>query len=202
MKKRILIGIAIAVPIITIMLVILMRLLVSPTNQEVIDNVKKMKCYKADVQYIFSNTRGDETENAKVYFDEKALGRIVFQTDRERIYKRDKVIVKDNIANKEYSIDKELNDLYKMTFLRKLLEYPINQASIQEGQEEWGEKKYLYFEIDITDQGNNAKKAIVYIDKDEEVPIGVIVYNKENKVSLKIIYNEFEKMKKLDEDLL
>lgn len=202
MKKKILTGIAIAVPIILIIVVILMRTLVSPSNEKIIEELRDANCYKTNVDYIFINSRGEETENTTVYYDKNTAGKIVFSADREKLYKDNKITVKDNIANKEYTLDETLDDLYSIVFLNKLLSYPISDDSIKEGQEEWGDKKYIYFTVEIFDKSSHINTAKVYIDKDNEVPIGVIVYNKEGKASLKMIYKEFERMKKLDEDLL
>lgn len=195
MKKKILMGIAIAIPIILITIVIAMRTLVSISNEDIIVEIRDLSGYKTKVDYTFINGRGEEVENTVLTYDSKDGGKIIFSKDREKIYKDGKVMVKDKIANKEYILDETLDDLYSIAFLDRILSYPINQESIKEGQEEWGEKKYIYFTVEIFGAGNHINTAKVYIDKDNKSPIGIIVYNKEGKATIKIIYSEFDNLK-------
>lgn len=202
MRKKILTGIAIAIPILLIAIVIFMRSIVSPTNEEIIKGLRDESCYKTKIDFTFINSRGEEIENTTMYYDINKYGKIVFSQDREKMYKDNKIVVKDNIANTEYTLDETLDDLYSLAFLNKLLSFPINTDSIKEGQEEWGEQKYIYFTVEIFGAGNHVNTAKVYIDKDKQVPIGVVVYNKEGKATVKMIYKDFEKLDNLDEDLL
>lgn len=202
MRKKILTGLMVLIPIILIGLVILFRSAVSPTNEEIITELKENTCYKTNVDYTFINARGEETINTTLYYDKEKGGKIEFGQDRVKVYKDGKVLVKDNIGNKEYELDKTLDDLHYIAFLNKLLSYPISNEGIKEGQEEWGDRIYIYFTVELFEQNNHVNTAKVFIDKEEGIPIGVIVYDKEGKPSIKIIYKNFETLKHIDDSLL
>ena len=45
-------------------------------------------------------------------------------------------------------------------------------------------------------------KATIFIDKKNRVPIGIVVYDREDRYVLKIIYEQFEEVQKIDDSLL
>ena len=45
-------------------------------------------------------------------------------------------------------------------------------------------------------------KATIFIDKKNRVPIGIVVYDRQDKCVLKIIYEKFEEVEKIDDTLL
>lgn len=202
MKKKLLTGIMIAIPVILIAIVIMFRAFVSPSNEEIIQSLKDTQCYKSKVEFTFINDRGEEKEDTELYFDKNRGCKIVFPDNTEKIFKDGKIISKNKSTNKEYTLDENLHDLHSIAILNELLSYPINQDSIKEGQEEWGEKIYLYFTIELFDNNKHVNTGKVYIDKENKVPIGVVIFNKEGKATVKIVYNQFEVLKKLDESLL
>ena len=86
--------------------------------------------------------------------------------------------------------------------MKNLLSYPIEEGSIKEGQEEWGEKIYIELNLELFLENDHLDKAKVFIDKKEKTPIGAIIYDKEGNDRLRIIYKNFEKLKEIDNDLL
>ncbi|MEG1286810.1 germination lipoprotein GerS-related protein [Clostridium sp.] len=202
MKKKLLITLLICIPFISIILVVIFRLTAVPTNEEVISQLKNIKCYKTDVEYITKNSRGEETEKTTQYYSENKGARIDFGQDRVKFYKDNKITVKDNISNKEYTIEEELDILHSLAFMNNLLSYPIKDGSIKEGQEEWGEKIYIELSLELFLENDHLNTAKVFIDKKERTPIGAIIYDKEDNDRLRIIYKNFEKLEEIDNDLL
>lgn len=202
MKKKLLITLVLCIPFISIILAIIFRLTAVPTNEEVISELKNIACYKTDVDYITKNSRGEERETTTQYYSEGKGARIDFGQDRVKFYKDGNITVKDNISNKEYTVDEELDVMHSLAFMKTLLSYPIEEGSIKEGQEEWGEKIYIELNLELFLENDYLNKAKVFIDKKEKTPIGVIVYDKEGNDKLRIIYKNFEKLKEIDNDLL
>ena len=202
MKKKILVTLLLCIPFISIILVIVFRLVAVPTNEEVISELRNIKCYKSNVEYVTKNSKVEEREETIHYYSEDKGARVDFGEDRIKFYKDGNINVKDNISNKEYSVDEELDVLHSLAFMKNLLSYPIEEGSIKEGQEEWGEKIYIELNLELFLENDHLYKAKVFIDKNEKTPIGVIVYDKEGNDRLKIIYKNFEKLKEIDSDLL
>lgn len=202
MKKKILIGLLLCIPFISIILTIIIRLTAAPTNEEIISGLRDIKYYKTDVEYVTNNSRGEDKEETTQYFSVDKGARIDFGQDRIKFYKDGNINVKDNISNKEYSVDEELDMLHSLAFMKNLLSYPIENDSIKQGQEEWGEKIYIELTVDLFFENNYFDKAKVFIDKKTQTPIGAIIYDKDGKNRLKIIYKNFEILKDMDNDLL
>lgn len=201
MKKKLLLIFLISIPIIIISLVILLRTTAEPTNEEIIASLKNIGAYKTDVEFIVKNSKGEERQDTVQYYKGDLGGRIDFGEDRTKIYKDNEILVKDYISNKEYTIAKEMDELYSISFLNKLLSYPINNEGIKEGQEEWGDTEYIEFTSELFLNNDNLNKVRIIIDKNKKIPIGAIIYDKNNSDRVKIIYKNFEKLKDIDEEV-
>ncbi|MDU5109049.1 MAG: germination lipoprotein GerS-related protein [Clostridium sp.] len=202
MKRKLLLGFLVSIPVILISIVIILRLTAQPTNEELIERLKGIKAYTTDVEFVIMNSRDEERQETKQYYIKDTGGRIDFGEERTKIYKDDKILVKDNISNKEFFIEEEMDDLYSLSFLNNLLSYPIDSEGIKEGQEEWGDTEYIEFTSELFLNNYNLNKAKVFIDKNERVPIGVIIYDRNNKDRVRIVYKDFEKLKQLDQEFL
>lgn len=202
MKKKLLLILMVSIPIILITLVIIFRTTAEPTNEEIIKSLRDIKGYKTEVEFLIKNSRDEERQSTIQYYKKDVGGKIDFGEDRSKIYRDGMVQVKDNVSNKEYTIEKSMNDIYSISFLNNLLSYPINNEGIKEGQEEWGDTEYIVFTSELFLKNDNLDKVRVFIDKQKKAPIGAIVYDKNNKDRVRIVYENFEKLKELDEELL
>ncbi|MBD7913891.1 hypothetical protein H9660_01900 [Clostridium sp. Sa3CUN1] len=201
MKKKLLLITLISIPIILIGIVIFFRTTAEPTNEEIIESLKNIENYKSEVEFIIKNSRDEERQDAIQYYKANLAGRIDFGEERTKIYKDDQILVKDYISNKEYTMLNSMDDLYSLSFLNKLLSYPINNDGIIEGQEEWGETEYISFTSELFLKNDTLDKVKIFIDKNQKTPIGAIVYDKNNNDRVRIVYRNFEKLKELDEEL-
>ena len=165
MKKKLLLIPLISIPVILIILVIIFRVTAEPTNEEIIKSLKETNAYKTEVEFLIKNSRDEETQKTVQYYKKGVGGRIDFEQDRTKIYKDDMILVKDNISNKEYSIKDNMDYLYSISFLNKLLSYPISIGDIEEGQEEWGDTEYIAFSSELFLKNDNLDKIRIYIDK-------------------------------------
>ena len=202
MKKKLLLMLLVAIPIILITLVIVLRMTAEPNNDEIIKSLKEIKAYKTEIEFVIKNSRDEERQEAVQYYKKDVGGKIEFSEDRSKIYKDGMILVKDNISNKEYSINDSINDLYSISFLNKLLSYPIDNKGIQDGQEEWGETEYIVFTSELFLKNDNLDKVKIFIDKQKKIPIGAIIYDKNDNDRVRIVYRNFEKLKEIDEELL
>ena len=202
MKKKLLLMLLVAIPIILITLVIVLRMTAEPNNDEIIKSLKEIKAYKTEIEFVIKNSRDEERQEAVQYYKKDVGGKIEFGEDRSKIYKDGMILVKDNISNKEYSINDSINDLYSISFLNKLLSYPIDNKGIQDGQEEWGETEYIVFTSELFLKNDNLDKVKIFIDKQKKIPIGAIIYDKNDNDRVRIGYRNFDKLKEIDEELL
>ena len=168
MKKKI---------IITLLLIIPFRGILSPDNEEIIRNLKNIKCYETKVEYIVKNSKGEERENTVQYYSKEEGVRVEFDDDKVKIYKSDGIHVKDNSSTGEYVIENDMDILHSMAFMNKILSYPLKSDSIKEGQEEWGDKIYIQVDTELFLSNEHFNSARIFINKKTKTPIGIIVYD-------------------------
>lgn len=201
MKKKLLKIFLVSIPIILIALIIFFRLTAEPSNEEIIIGLRNIKNYTTKVDYLIVNSRGEETEETIHYFSKDIGSRIDFGEERIKIYKDDKILIKDNISNKEYEVDEDMDKFHSIAFMDKLLENPIINGEIKEGQEEWGEREYIEFTSELFLNNEHLDKVRIFIDKNEEIPIGAIIYDEDGNDKVRIVYKEFKKLKEQEVSL-
>ena len=202
MKKKIIIAVLLCIPFISILLVIVFRGVMLPTNEEIIKSLKDIKCYEANVEYIIKNSRGEEREDTVQYYSKDKGVRVEFGEDIVKVYKNDGIQVIDNISNSDYVIDKSLDVLHPLAFMNKILSFPIKSDSLKQDQEEWGDTVYIQVDLELFLDNEHLNIARLFVDKKNRTPIGIIVYNKDGEDTLRIIFKYFKKVKQIDDSLL
>lgn len=202
MKKKIIISLLLIIPFISILLVVIFRGMFMPNNEEIIRELKNIKCYETKVEYIIRNSKGEEREETVQYYSKDEGVRVEFKDDKVKIYKADGIHVKDEESNSEYVIESDMDILHSMAFMNKILSYPLKSDSIEEGQEEWGDKIYIQVDTELFLNNEHFNTARIFINKKTRTPIGIIIYDKDGNDSVRIIYDDFRVVKEFDEDLL
>lgn len=201
MKKKIIITLLLIIPFISIFLVVIFRGILSPDNEEIIRDLKNIKCYETKVEYIVKNSRGEERESTVQYYSKEEGVRVEFDDDKVKLYKSDGIHVRDNSSTGEYVIESDMDILHSMAFMNKILSYPLKSDSIKEGQEEWGDKIYIQVDTELFLNNEHFNSARIFINKKTKTPIGIVIYDKDGNDSVRIIYEDFKIVKEFDENL-
>ena len=201
MRKKIIITLLLIIPFISIVLAIIFRGVLSPNNEEIIRDLKNIKCYETKVEYIVKNSKGEEREETTQYYSKEDGVRIEFADEKVKIYKSDGIHVKDNSSTGEYVVDNNMDILHSMAFMNKILSYPLKSESVKEGQEEWGDKIYIQVDTELFLNNEHFNSARIFINKKTKTPIGIIVYDKDGNDSMRIIYEDFKILKEVEKEL-
>lgn len=201
MRKKIIITLLLIIPFISIVLVVIFRGVFSPNNEEIIRELKNIKCYETKVEYIVKNSKGEEREETTQYYSKDDGVRIEFADEKVKLYKSDGIHVKDNSSTGEYIVDNEMDILHSMAFMNKILSYPLKSESVKEGQEEWGDKIYIQVDTELFLNNEHFNSARIFINKKTKTPIGIIVYDKDGNDSMRIIYEDFKILKEVEKEL-
>ena len=86
MKKKIIITLLLVIPFISIFLVIIFRGILSPNNEEIIRDLKNIKCYETKVEYIVKNSKGEEREDTVQYYSKDEGVRIEFDDNEVDVF--------------------------------------------------------------------------------------------------------------------
>ena len=201
MKKKIIITLLLIIPFISIFLVVIFRGILSPSNEDIIRDLKNIKCYETKVEYIVKNSKGEERESTVQYYSKEEGVRVEFDDDKVKLYKSDGIHVRDNSSTGEYVIESDMDILHSMAFMNKILSYPLKSDSIKEGQEEWGDKIYIQVDTELFLNNEHFNSARIFINKKTKTPIGIVIYDKDGNDSVRIIYEDFKVVKEVDENL-
>ncbi|WP_166484763.1 germination lipoprotein GerS-related protein [Clostridium cuniculi] len=201
MKKKIIITLLLIIPFISIFLVVIFRGILSPSNEDIIRDLKNIKCYETKVEYIVKNSKGEERESTVQYYSKEEGVRVEFDDDKVKLYKSDGIHVRDNSSTGEYVIESDMDILHSMAFMNKILSYPLKSDSIKEGQEEWGDKIYIQVDTELFLNNEHFDSARIFINKKTKTPIGIVIYDKDGNDSVRIIYEDFKIVKEVDENL-
>lgn len=197
-KKKILIVLLMIIPFISIILVISFRHIAVPTNEEILEYVKNMKRYDTIAEYTITNTRGTYNEKTKVLFCDDHGIRIDFGEELTKFYDEDNVTMLYNKKKEKYEIKRDLDSLYPLGVMSEIFKNPVVEVS--EGQEEWGDLKYLKVDFDLIINNNHLDKATLYIDKSKKEPLLIKIFDNEGSERVKIEYREFNKDKICNEE--
>ncbi|WP_195963883.1 germination lipoprotein GerS-related protein [Clostridium cuniculi] len=201
MKKKIIITLLLIIPFISIFLVVIFRGILSPSNEDIIRDLKNIKCYETKVEYIVKNSKGEERESTVQYYSKEEGVRVEFDDDKVKLYKSYGIHVRDNSSTGEYVIESDMDILHSMAFMNKILSYPLKSDSIKEGQEEWGDKIYIQVDTELFLNNEHFNSARIFINKKTKTPIGIVIYDKDGNDSVRIIYEDFKIVKEVDENL-
>lgn len=195
--KKWLLLILLLIPFLSIILIITFRHNYMPTNDEIIQYLKDCKAYSSDATYTIINTKGEYKENTKIHYGKDLGMRIEFGQDRVKIYKDGFISMKQ--GDEEYELKEGFDTLYPLVFPSNLLNYEIK--SIDEGEEEWGDIKYLSINIKIPSKNMHMVEAKIYVDKINKTPILTKIYDDSNKERVVIVYDNFNYLKEIDREL-
>lgn len=200
-NKIILTTALISIPILVVSLVILCRHVITPSNEDIINELKNTKYYSSKVEYIFVNSKSQFEENTTHYYNSDKGARIEFQDgyDRVKVYRGGEIKVEGS-QEEEYTLDKDIDIIYPLAFLENILSNP-QSGEVSEVKEEWGQGIYLKVDIEYNSKNKHLNKAEFYIDKNKKVPVLLRVLDDSNRERVRITYKDFKKEKSLSDEL-
>lgn len=200
-NKKVMMSILAFVPIFIIILIIICRHVIMPSNEEIINGLKSTKYYSSKVEYVFKNSKTQFEENTTQYYSFDRGSRIEFNDgyDRVKVYKGGEIKVEGN-EDEEYILDKEIDMLYPLAVIENILSN-TQTSEIKEVKAEWGQEIYLQVDIKYDSKNKHLNKAEFYVDKNKKIPVQLRILDESNRERVIITYKDFKKEKKLNDDL-
>jgi outer membrane lipoprotein-sorting protein len=200
-SKTLIIGILVLIPVLIVLLVILCRHVITPSNEEIINELRNTKYYSSRVDYVFKNSKSQFEENTMQYYSVDKGSRIEFGSGLERVkvYKGGEIKVEGN-ENNEYILDKDIDIIYPLAFMENILS-STQSDEIKEVKSEWGPEIYLQVNIEYNSKNKHLSKAEFYVDKNKGTPVLLKILDDDNKERVIITYKDFKKEKSLSDDL-
>ena len=200
-NKKLIVGILIFTPIFIVLLVILFRNSISPSNESIINELKNTKLYSSKVNYGFKNSKSQFEENTIQYYSFDKGSRIEFKDgcERVKVYKGGEIKVEEN-SDGEYILSKDIDKIYPLAFIENILSN-LENAEIKEVKTEWSDSIYLQIDIKYNSNNKHLNKAEFFVEKNKGVPVLLKILDDDNNERIIITYTDFKKEKSLSDDL-
>lgn len=201
LNKMLMVGVIIFIPIFIIVLVILCRHVITPSNEDIVNELRNTKCYSSKVNYVFKNSKSQFEENTMQYYSYGKGSRIEFQDgyNQVKVYKGGEIKIESN-EDEDYILDKDIDVIYPLAFIENILSNPIIDE-VKEVKSDWGQEIYLQVNIEYNSRNKHLNKAEFYIDKNKRIPVLLKVLDDKDEERIVISYKDFKKEKKLNENL-
>ena len=167
------------------------------TNEEVVERIKNIPIYKSEIEYTIKNSKNEYSEDINLLYYKKLGLRIEFEQGRVKIYKDGYISVKEK--ENKYEVDEGIDRVYPLASINNILSN--NVLTIEEGQEEWGDKVYIKVIVKLPFENEHMDYAYIFLDKENQIPVVTQIYDVKDKERIRITYKNFEKLKEVDKNL-
>lgn len=153
--------------------------------------LNNLKTYTCDVNIHIKNSRQEIEMECKQFYNKKYGHRLDIDKNRILLYNGNEIIVNDFNNKKRYSLDKNFDSVFKLSFVKEYINLLNTQENIKNEFISIKDKEYQIVYLDIPGNNRNIKKAKMYIDIENNFPYKIVIYNsKENEV-INFVYKNF-----------
>ncbi|WP_160677741.1 germination lipoprotein GerS-related protein [Clostridium sp. C8-1-8] len=171
------------------------------TPEEILDEIKEIGAYTTDVSYTAISSRGEVKYDTTQWYDKTQGTKIEFKDGRINLYKENKIYIKDINSNRQYEMDKDSDQFYKLAFMDEIRKYIVLDNEIKYYYKDINGIRYLMVEFSMLNGNENMDKQLLIIDSENRVPKELIIYDKKGSERGKIVYSNFKKLKNVDKKL-
>lgn len=168
---------------------------------EVMDFLKTLNSYSTSYTMEIINDKQTITYEGKQFYDKKLGYRLEIGEDRVSIYKDDKIYVQDVKNNLNYILNKDFDDIYKISFIKEYIKLLYTDEKIKYEFKNIESKKYQLIHLTIPGGSREMSRAVMYVDMKTNLPEKVLVYDEKGNERRKITYKNFEANAVLEEKL-
>lgn len=163
--------------------------------------LKELNSYSTDFVMETKNDLQTITQEGKQFYNKGQGYRLELGQDRVFIYKSDKIYVHDVKNNFRYTLDKDFDSGYKITFIEEYIKLLYTNEEIKYNFKETEGKEYQLIELLIPGGSREQSKAVMYVDVKTSLPEWVFVYDEKDNERIKITYKNFQANPEVKADL-
>lgn len=169
-----------------------------------IDTLKEIKAYKSNITIEVINDReSNQYQGVQTY--KKGIGyRLDLNDNRSFIFKGDEILIKDNDNTKEYTLNKEFDEVFKYGFIGEYIGLIYTNEELEFETETINSNEYLIITTLIPGSNNNIYKGTLYYDIKNYVPKKIIIYDNKGRERVIYTYENFnwtDKVENVELDL-
>lgn len=156
-------------------------------EHHVVERLNEIKAYTSEVTIkVINDKESNVYEGTQRYL--KGVGyRLDLNDDRSFIFKGEDISVKDNESTRQYTLDKNFDEVFKYGFIGEYIRLIYTNEELEFKKETINDKEYFVITTLIPGSNNNLYEGSMYYDIAEYKPYKIIIYD--NKHNERIIYN-------------
>lgn len=188
MKKLILICSIIAV---TLSVFLFVHFNKEGSYGESIDFLKNLDSYRCNVEIQIKNDKQNIEFKGKQFYNKDLGYRFEINKDRILLYKKNKIFVKDLVNGVKYNTDREFDKLYKLTFIGEYINLLYTNEEIKVDVRTVNDVNYEVISLIIPGNNRNYEKADLFVNKKNNIPTKLVIYDKKNRIRVTVNYKSF-----------
>ncbi|KEH98892.1 germination lipoprotein GerS-related protein [Clostridium botulinum] len=158
---------------------------------DAIDYLKNLNSYSCDVSVHIKNSKQEIEKNCKQFYNKKFGHRLDIGDKRILLYKENDITVRDLNNNKQYKIDKNFDDVYKLSFIEEYIGLLYTNQDIESSFKTIKDREYQLINLTIPGNNRNINKAILYVNLENNNPEKIAIYDIKGKEMLSFLYKNF-----------
>ncbi|KOA95150.1 germination lipoprotein GerS-related protein [Clostridium botulinum] len=158
---------------------------------DAIDYLKNLNSYSCDVSVHIKNSKQEIEKNCKQFYNKKFGHRLDIDDKRILLYKENDITVRDLNNNKQYKIDKNFDDVYKLSFIEEYIGLLYTNQDIESSFKTIKDREYQLINLTIPGNNRNINKAILYVNLENNNPEKIAIYDIKGKEMLSFLYKNF-----------
>ena len=193
MKKKLIYTL---VSVIAIALIVIASLLMKGKTEALdeynaIDTLKEIRAYKSNITIEVINDReSNKYEGVQTY--KRGIGyKLDLNDNRSFTFKGDEILVKDRESTREYTLNKEFDEVFKYGFIGEYIGLIYTNEELEFSTETINNQEYFIIKTLMPGSNNNIYSGSLYYDIENCVPKKIIIYD--NNRRERIIYT-YEKV--------
>ncbi|MCY6483315.1 germination lipoprotein GerS-related protein [Clostridium aestuarii] len=198
MKKKL-------VLLITIFIVMILSLCTCTKKEKdpskVIQYLKSLNSYTCDVEVHIKNNIQEIDHLCKQFYHKEYGHRLDINKDRVLIYRENDISVKDLNNNSQYTLDKNFDSVYKLSFIGEYIGLLYTNEEIKYSFETIEDKMYQLIYLDIPGNNSNISSAIMYVNLENDFPDKIVIYNRKEKECIRFVYKNFSPNTDIQEEI-
>ncbi|AYF53642.1 hypothetical protein G8S49_05220 [Clostridium botulinum C] len=158
---------------------------------DAIDYLKNLNSYSCDVNLHIKNSKQEIEKKCKQFYNKKFGHRLDIDDKRILLYKENDITVRDLNNNKQYKLDKNFDDVYKLSFIEEYIGLLYTNQDIESSFKTIKDREYQLINLTIPGNNRNLNKAILYVNLENNNPEKIAIYDIKGKEMLSFLYKNF-----------
>lgn len=170
-------------------------------SNKAISFLKSLNSYTCDVNIHTQNTKQQIDKDGKQFYDNQFGHRLDLSKERVLIYNNSNIKVKDLNNNILYTIDRDFDSVYNLSFIHEYIALLYTDEEITSSFKTIENREYQLVKLSIPGNNRNIKKAVLYINLENYYPEKIVIYDYKDNEIVNFLYSNFQPNPKIPKEM-